>query len=240
MNHQSFRSAFEAALRGSGLRVLGLGGEEQLDLHKLDRIYRTAIEPIGGQDADPFFVTAWLSWRWSALQTARANTTEEDVVTEMFGRDDGAAIRTEIPWVRVDITLKATLPYGKPMPMPAPPAMQHWFHETMTRLEQIEPLTPEEQVRQDEGGRLAVLAWQQAEPHVHALCRPSGDLMLDGVELGAWQAVEVPRTLDDPDQEADPGPEEQLTGMFGRTRAALSAWMQALDHLRGCGRVDRQ
>ncbi len=240
MNHESFRSAFEAALRSSGLRVFGLGGEEQLELQKLDRIYRTAVEPIGGQDAEPFFVTAWLSWRWSALQTARANTTEEDVVTEMFGRDDRAAIGTEKPWIRIDITLKATLPYGKPMPMPPPPAMQQWFHETMTRLEQIEPLTPEEQVRDDEDGRLAVLGWQQAEPQVHALCRPSGDLVLDGVELGAWQAIELPRILDDPDHEPDPGPEEQLRAMFGRIRAALAAWMQALDHLRGYGRVERR
>jgi hypothetical protein len=57
--------------------------------------------------------------------------------------------------------------------------------------------------------------------------------MLEGVELSAWQAVEVPRIFDDPDREPDPGPEEELAALFGRTRGALSAWMQALDHLRG-------
>jgi hypothetical protein len=60
-----------------------------LDLHNLDRIHRITVEPIGGQDAEPFLVTASLSWRWSALHTARTNTTEEDVVTEMFGNNDG-------------------------------------------------------------------------------------------------------------------------------------------------------
>jgi hypothetical protein len=153
-------------------------------------------------------------------------------VTEMLGRDEGAGSLTEKPWIRVDIALKATLPYGKPMAMPGPAAMRQWFHETMTRLEEIEPLTPEEQIR-DEGGRLAVLAWQQAELRVHALCQPSGELRLEGVELAAWQAVGVPRVLDDPDHEPDTGPEEELAAMFGRTRAALVAWMQALDHLRG-------
>ena len=57
--------------------------------------------------------------------------------------------------------------------------------------------------------------------------------MLEVVELSAWQAVEVPRIFDDPDREPDPGPEEELAALFGRTRGALSAWMQALDHLRG-------
>jgi hypothetical protein len=231
MNHESFRDAFEAVLRRSRLAVFGVRGEELLDLHNLDRVHRIAVEPIGGQDAEPFLVTASLSWRWIALQTARTNTTEEDVVTEMIGRDGGVGILTEKPWIRVDIALKATLPYGKPMAMPGPAAMRQWFHETMTRLEQIEVLTPKEQIR-EEKVQLTVLAWQQAEPRVYALCQPSGDLMLDAVELGAWQAVAVPRVLDDPDHEPDAGPEEELAAMFGRTRAALVAWMQALDHLR--------
>jgi hypothetical protein len=172
-----------------------------------------------------------LSWRWGALQTARTNTTEEDVLTEMLGRNALVGAPTERPWIRVDIVLKATLPYGKPLAMPAPAAMRRWFHETMTRLEQVEPLTPDEHLRDE--GRLAIVAWQEAEPGVHALCRPSGDLMLEAVELAAWQAIDVPRIVDDPDHEPDRGPDEELAALFGRTRAALSAWMQALDHLRG-------
>jgi hypothetical protein len=48
-------------------------------------------------DVEPLLVTASLSWRWSALQTARTNTTEEDVVTGMFGRLEGAGGLTENP-----------------------------------------------------------------------------------------------------------------------------------------------
>jgi hypothetical protein len=57
--------------------------------------------------------------------------------------------------------------------------------------------------------------------------------MLEGVEIAAWQAIDVPRILDHPDHDPDPGPDAELSAMFSRTRAALSAWMQALDHLRG-------
>jgi hypothetical protein len=63
MNYQAFRSAFEGALRDSGLPVFGIGAEERLDLHTLERLYRISVEPIGGQDAEPFFVTASLPWR---------------------------------------------------------------------------------------------------------------------------------------------------------------------------------
>lgn len=75
-----------------------LAESEMLDLHTLDRIHRIIVEPIGRQDAEPFLATASLSWRWSALQTARTNTTEEDVVTEMFGRHELAGAETERPW----------------------------------------------------------------------------------------------------------------------------------------------
>jgi hypothetical protein len=45
------------------------------------------------------------------------------------------------------------------------------------------------------------------------------------------QIIELPRLLDEPDQH-DEGPEVELEELFGRVRAALMAWSQALDHLR--------
>ena len=44
------------------------------------------------------------------------------------------------------------------------------------------------------------------------------------------QLIQLPRTLD-VGVEPDDGPEPQLRAMFQRIRAALMAWMQALDHL---------
>lgn len=40
------------------------------------------------------------------------------------------------------------------------------------------------------------------------------------------------REWDDPEREGDDEPDEQLTAMFQRVRAALSAWTEVLDHLR--------
>jgi hypothetical protein len=229
MNYESFRMAFAATLRDSGLASPVAGTTETLDLHTLDRTYQIAVEPIGGQDAEPFFVAATLAWTWSALHTARARTCEEDVLTDMLGGDRESA-RTDKPWIRVDIKLRASLPWGKPLPMPLPTAWREWVRETMTRFERVEPLTPDESVRTDRSGRIAVLAWQ-GEPLLHATCSATGELKLDGVEIAAWQAIEVPRVYDDPGQASDAGPEQQLADLLARVRAALSAWMQALDHL---------
>lgn len=44
--------------------------------------------------------------------------------------------------------------------------------------------------------------------------------------------METPRIFDDPEREPDELPHEQLREMFERVRAALSAWMQALDSLK--------
>jgi hypothetical protein len=44
------------------------------------------------------------------------------------------------------------------------------------------------------------------------------------------QIIDLPRLIDNPD-EHDEGPEVELEELFGRVRASLMAWMQALDHL---------
>jgi hypothetical protein len=72
--------------------------------------------------------TSWLSWRWDALQTARTATREEDVLEELLGRD-GYNLVTERPWLRVDVTLRATLPLDSPLPMPGAEAWRRWVAE---------------------------------------------------------------------------------------------------------------
>ena len=50
------------------------------------------------------------------------------------------ARKTVKPWMRIDIKLSATLPYGEPIAMPAPKAWAAWAREVLGRLENIEPL----------------------------------------------------------------------------------------------------
>ena len=230
MNYESFRTAWTHALRESRLPMIGLYGNEMLDLQSLDRAHKVYVEPLGGQDAPPFHITATLSWDWHALQTARAHTKDEDVLSEMLGRDQTEDLVTEKPHVRIDIKLAASAPYGKPLPMPSKAAWAKWVFETVQRLDHVEPLLPDELLRENRMGMTEVLAWQES-PKVTAVCSPTGDLLLEEIEISAGQLIELPRVLDSPD-EPDEGPEGQLAEVFGRVRASLMAWMQAVDHLR--------
>lgn len=231
MTYDEFKQAWGHALRDSRLPIASAHeGTETMDLRSMDRRFESRVEPVGGQDADPFYVTATLSWRWDSLLTARTATTEEDLLSELLGREQARDVETEPSWMRVDVKLHASLPYGKPIPMPAPPAWAQWVREVQARLEDIEPLTPEEHVRPGRDGRPEVLAWQE-EPVAKMICAPGGELRLASVELSAGQILELPRRWDDSDREPDEHPARQLHEMFERVRASLHAWMQAVDHL---------
>jgi hypothetical protein len=229
MRYEEFRQAFMLALRESKLGLIGLWPTETIDLRSTDRKLEVHVEPIGGSDAEPFFVAATISWTWRALDTARSATKEEDMLTELFGRDEAAEILADQPWLRVDIEFRGSLPWGKPLPMPASTAWAAWTREVVGRLERTEPLTPEDHVVPNATGALEVLAWQ-GPPKAEIACNPTAALELEAVTIAAMQLIELPRTLD-VGVEPDDGPEPQLRAMFQRIRAALMAWMQALDHL---------
>ncbi|MEO7590103.1 MAG: hypothetical protein ABI134_02720, partial [Byssovorax sp.] len=159
MRYEEFKAAWDEVLRKSRLPLFGRG-EEHLDLRSMERRCEVYVEPIGGQAVKPFHVTAALSWRWKSELTARSDTTEEDLLTALLGREGTDEIATDRPWLRVDIVLRASTPYGKPLPLPNRPAWARWVRETMGRLERIEPIVPEDNVREADDGRLEILAWQ--------------------------------------------------------------------------------
>ncbi len=231
MDYETFRAIWTEALQQSRLPTIGSHATDMLDTRTLDRSHKVYVEPVGGQDAPPFHVTSTLSWRWTALNTSRGIYRDDDTLSEMLGREQTEDLVTERPWVRVDIELSAAAPYDKPLPMPSKAAWANWVRETVERLDRIEPLLPDEVMRENRMGMTEVLAWQ-SEPKVRVDCRPGGELMLEKVEIAAFQIVELPRLLDEPDR-GDEGPEPQLQELFGRVRASLMAWMQAVDHLRG-------
>jgi hypothetical protein len=229
VDYETFRGLWLEALRNSGLPRIGDSETETLDTRLLDRVYTHSVAPLGGQDAAPFHVTAQLSWRWDSLTNVRGTLRDEDVLSEMLGRDEAEELLAEKACVHVDIKLRAAAPYDKPLPMPSRAAWSKWVEETVDRLDRIEPLLPDEILRVNRLGMTEVLAWQDA-PKLTAVCDPSGALLLEHVELSAGQLIELPRLLDSPNR-PDEGPETQLAELFGRVRASLSAWMQALDHL---------
>lgn len=63
-------------------------------------------------------ISAALEYRWDALQTARTATTEEDMLQELLGLDRTRKPRTEKPWLRVDVTLRASTVWSKEIELP--------------------------------------------------------------------------------------------------------------------------
>jgi hypothetical protein len=231
MNYEQFKELWTWALRESGLLIMGVAPiEESLDLQSTDRNCKSLVYLPGDHRVTQFHVSAALEFRWDALQTARTRYTEEDMVRQLFGVDRGQYPRTEVPWVRVDVMLRASTEWGKELPLPAAEVWKNWARETLGRLENIEPLLPIEQVRENRKGNLEILA-VRSEPELNVLCKPDGSLALRGVEVAAWQAISLPRKWDDSSRKPDKGPHDQLAALFRRLKASLHGWTEALDHL---------
>jgi hypothetical protein len=230
MDYDSFRAAWASALRRSGLRRIDLNPTETIDVRSLQRSHETVIEPLGGQDAEPFHVAATVAFDWDALNETRGQHGDDAVLVELVGRDVAPDLLTARRSVRVALTLRARGPYGHPLPMPGPAAWQKWVRETLGRLEDVEPLLPAERWRKEPGGAGDVLAWR-GEPKATIVCLPSGELRLEAVETTAGQLIELPRISIDGDEPSG-RTEAQLRQLFERLRAALAAWMQAVEHLR--------
>lgn len=231
MDYEQFKELWLWALRESGLLAAGLTPiEESLDLRSTARHCTSLVHLPGAPRVTPFHVSAALEFRWDALQTARTRTTEEDMVRQLLGVDREQYPRTAVPWLRVDVTLRASTAWGQEIPLPATEAWRSWARETLSRLENVEPLLPIEQVRENRKGDLEILAWR-SEPELHVLCKPDGALVLRGVEVAAWQAIHLPRKLDDTRRKPDQRPHDEVAALFRRLNASLQGWTEALDHL---------
>ena len=231
MTYEEFVRQWSEALRASGLPIFGVGAEEKLDLHSLDRSYEIRLEPVGGQDAEPFTVAARLGWRWTALHTARSTRREEEVLTELHGRDGAIELETVPPWLRVDIVLSAALPWGQTRPMPPREIWGRWVSEVRERFEGLEPLLPEETSRINDEGLVEVLGWQGL-PEVEVELTAEGEPRYGRLRLAAFQILHLPRHFDDPSRE-DEGPHGPLREMLARVKKALHTWTECLDLLPG-------
>jgi hypothetical protein len=224
MNYDEFRTLWHAALDAAGLLPYPLWPTETIDVHQMDRVYSLYVSLGGGYGAEPFYTTARLGWNWDAALSARFATREEDLLTALLGRD-GSYLVTEQPWLRVDVTLNATLPWDSPLPMPGAEAWRRWAVEVTSRIAPILPVESEE----DERG-LKVLS-AHGDPEAELRCDPDGRLYLTGVHLSAWQSIDLPRQWDNPDREPDDWPEVELADFIERVRRALEEWEGCLAHL---------
>lgn len=232
MNYDEFKQSFLAALRESGLPTLGPPPHaETLDLDSTERKVVVYVEPLARDIGGQFHVSASISWRWGPLLAARTRFREEDLLSEVLGRDEVLGLDTEAPVVRVDISLRAALLPGRELPMPAASTWAKWSKEAIARLDRVEPLIPEDAVEELSNGGLAILAWQ-GDPEVKAICSSAGVLKLSSIAVAAFQLIAVPRNWDDPEREPDPHPHGQLQALLARVKAALYAWGEVMDHFR--------
>ena len=128
MIYEQFKKVWIRALQESRLPVISVDlVEESLDLRSMRRRCRSVVESVGRRDNPsphivPFHTAASFEYAWDALQSARTASTEEDLLSKLLGWDAVAEVQTERPWLRVDVTLHASLSYGKALPMPSPAA----------------------------------------------------------------------------------------------------------------------
>lgn len=220
MNYESFRTAWNEALEAAGLMPYSLWPEETVELKTMDRGYQVAI-PYRIDQFDPFTVSARLRWKWPALLSARFDTSEEDLLREIFS-DFGGPVATEQPLLRVDLTLNAALPEYLLMPFPSEKAWRRWTAEVLAKLV---PLFPSGRLLDAQGRE--DLSWR-GEPAAEARCSPSGQLYLERITLAAWQGIYLPRQWDDPGKERDETPDRQLNDFARRVRQGMQAWAESL------------
>lgn len=231
MTYEQLRALWTTTLRASRLQVHGVYDiDETLDARTLDRTVTSIVAP--SVRAEPFTATATLAWRWTALHTARTTSTEEDLLAELLGRDHATRSRTRRPQLRLDIGLRATLPWGAPLTLPAPATWAAWSRAVMLTLDTHVPLVPAERARVTRRGDLEVLGGL-GEPTARVACGRDGALLLTSVGVDAWQMIELPRIWSDPDRRPDTGTDTQLTEMFTRVGAALDAWARLTGELHG-------
>jgi hypothetical protein len=224
MDYAHFRTLWIEALKRSGLIWEKAYVDEQLDLTSMDRLYKVVI-PYHFRDIPShlFYITAELSWRWDTLLSARFATTEEEMLTELFGRKH--PVHTDLPLLRVDVVLHASVQRYGFYPMPLSSVWRDWAAMVTSEVESYFPL-----FTNDDPKKPAVVSWLE-EPEIQLNCSPGGQLYLLGVSLAAAELIRLPRQWDHPQRRRDPEPGAQIDELLRRVVHGLEAWRDALDEL---------
>ena len=224
MDYQQFSDLWLEALRQARFPSLHLlHPSETIDIDSMDRSYRAYLWWPETSATKLFGVTAEISWVWDALLSARFATTEEDMLMQIYG-DFGIHEDTEPPWLRIDVTLHASISLDKHFPLPLLANWQRWVEKVNLELEPILPGGPESKEENPN-----FLAWR-SNPEAVITFDPQGHTFLQRVSLEAWQGITLPRQWDNPEK-ADPNPDQQLFQFAMRIRRALEVWQESLAYL---------
>jgi hypothetical protein len=198
---------------------------ETINLADGVRHWEVTIWVPDAQSAEPFHVSAVISFKWDPVNAARAYTTEEDLLEALVGRR-GRSIRTERRWVRVDLSLHARLPYGSTTPMPEPEvfagwtaAVEEYIGTTFTEIKEAR-------------GRIVAILGGHTDLDVQAQYKSGDVLSLNAVTISAFRIVRVPRVWDDPlRREAERKANHELARVAQMFRTAIDDWTSRVSQL---------
>jgi hypothetical protein len=143
VRYDEFRNSLLLALREADLYSSWDRLTETIDLDTMSRTWKSSFGSGPKKEVEPFHVYGMASFRWDPLDSARTHTTEEDVVTELFGRDDELP-ETMQRTLRTDIVLHAKLPLDSSTLMPDGKLWRSWSARVDERLS---PFLPREVAR---------------------------------------------------------------------------------------------
>ena len=227
MNYEEFRTIWHNTLKSSGLTGLApIWPSEKIETRTMDRTYSLPIvwKSIDHQD-NHFNVTAKLSWRWDALQSARFSTTEEDMLSQIY--DDFTIHEdTDPPWMRLDVCLKAHLQHShQSKPLPFESTWDRWINIIQTK---VTPILWFYDGNNIETGKN--ISWC-GEPEATVHYDQDTGYCLSSVTLSAFKGIYLPRNWDHPGKKDMPTT-PQLTVFFSQVKNALSEWDASLQFLK--------
>lgn len=222
MNYQEFRDLWHNALLAAHLHIpYPIGPTERINLRDMSRSYELALYGAPHLQCEPFHLVTTIEWNWDTTLSARYETTEEDMLMQLFGdfgiHDDD----TVAPQLRMDVCLSAGVPYGTVYPMPALAQWQRWVRQASDELQSLLPTGYEE-----DGGICAYSDPIQASVKL----LEDGQLNLERVTFKAWQAIKLPREWDDPEKR-DPYPDDVLADCAIRIAKAINILENSLARL---------
>jgi hypothetical protein len=220
MRYDEFRDRWQAALHAAGVLSYQDRPQETIDVSTTKRRWRFLTLP---RTAEPFNVSASVSFHWDPFQSARSYTREEDLLTELLGRR--ARWSTQHRLVRVDIKLHATLPYGSTTPLPTADVWLPWIASMEENVGAA--LAPQRQRKNTD------IRWRggleiQGETSIH------GEFAVHGMSVPAYEMIVVPRIWDDPKRrEREASAVKPIDALAVRFRKALDAWTDSVAELAG-------
>jgi hypothetical protein len=226
VRYAEFRDRLEDALQQAGLFSPHVDRRvETIDLADTVRSWKVYVYRVTPRSAEPFHVSAEVGFDWSPVDAARGHTCEEDLLTELVGRRRRPP-RTERRWTRIDLSLRASLPYGSNTSMPEPDMFGAWTAAVVEAADAAFTVTEEKR------GQIVAVLGGHSGVEVQARCERDGLLSLEVVQVSGFLTVHVPRVWGDPDRrEAEQDPGNELGRLARRFKTAFEEWTQRVSEL---------